>query len=90
MDSRKQFEEWFHSRYASISMPPQDRMMLFANQWAAWQASRAAIEISLWPYLNPLMFNDDVLFGYHKAKGEATECIRAAGLKVKGDSDGKD
>ncbi|HHH4587150.1 TPA: hypothetical protein ACPZ0W_004245 [Enterobacter bugandensis] len=46
-ESRKQFEEWFHSRYDSISMPPNDRVNLFTFSWAAWIASRAAIEIEL-------------------------------------------
>ena len=82
MDSRKQFEEWFHSRYASISMPPQDRMMLFANQWAAWQASRAAIEIKL---DDKIMVEDEFDKGHNCAIEYCAGAIRDAGMKVKGD-----
>lgn len=89
MHSRKRFEEWFHSRYASISMPPQDRMMLFVNQWAAWQASRAAIEIEL---PSGATKDDERLSCETSHEGSfnlclhhASNAIRAAGIKVKGD-----
>ncbi|WP_312925288.1 hypothetical protein [Atlantibacter hermannii] len=77
-ESRKQFEAWFHSRYDQISMPPVERSMLFTNQWASWQASRAAIEIEL-PEL--CAWNLCELLD----KKEVVESIRAAGLTVKGD-----
>ncbi|TNV22096.1 hypothetical protein FH968_04255 [Buttiauxella sp. B2] len=41
--SRSEFEAWFHARYDQISMPPQERSMLFTNQWASWQACRSAL-----------------------------------------------
>lgn len=75
--SREQFIEWFHSRYDSISMPPQERAMLFTNQWASWQASRAAVEVNL-----PGWFYDG-----HKDKcldfDDTVRCLNDHGLKVK-------
>lgn len=79
-ESRKQFEAWFHSRYDQISMPPVERSILFTNQWASWQASRAAIEIEL----------PDWFYDMHKDqsidRNETIKSIRAAGLTVKGGS----
>lgn len=87
-ESRKQFEAWFHSRYEQISMPPVERSMLFTNQWASWQASRAAIEIEL-PKQNARYpfdeeFDDGYTAGKNGAIQDCADAIRAAGLTVKG------
>ncbi|ELE9726632.1 hypothetical protein RM407_000226 [Enterobacter kobei] len=77
-ESRKLYEEWFHSRYDSISMPPKDRVNLFTFSWAAWQASRAAIEIDLPEWFSPHDCGDKAMWS------DAVEkAIRAAGIKVK-------
>ncbi|WP_312293203.1 hypothetical protein [Atlantibacter hermannii] len=81
-ESRKQFEAWFHSRYDQISMPPVERSMLFTNQWASWQASRAAIEIEL---PDKVMVEDEFDNGHNVAIDYCADAIRAAGLTVKGD-----
>jgi len=88
-ESRKQFEAWFHSRYDQISMPPVERSMLFTNQWASWQASRAAIEIDLPKYHD--YTNQDTTraqaekSAYNSGVYDSANAIRAAGLTVKGD-----
>jgi hypothetical protein len=74
-ESRKQFEDWFHSRYDSISMPPKDRVNLFTFSWAAWQASRAAIEIKL---DDKVMVEDEFDKGHNCAIDYCAEAIRAA------------
>lgn len=93
-ESRKQFEAWFHSRYDQISMPPVERSMLFTNQWASWQASRAAIEIDIdWPEANDDFWKDGedgaYASGHTDGRQQTTDAvvraIRAAGLTVKGD-----
>lgn len=61
----------------------EEALQLITIAYQAWQASRATIVISIGPDINPLMFNDDVLFGYQKGKDEVTDSIRAAGLRVK-------
>lgn len=37
------------------------------------------------PELNPLMFNDDVIFGYRKARKEDEAAVRAAGYPIAGE-----
>lgn len=39
--------------------------------------------IQLIPDINPVMFNNDVVFGYQKAKNEVIEVLTRAGLTVK-------
>lgn len=87
MDKNKEeFVEWFHSRYDGISMPPMDRASLFSNQWAAWQAARASIEIDVKqrPFF---LVKADACPTDHYMAGlrDAKEDIRTSGLKVKGD-----
>lgn len=82
MTSREQFEEWFYE-YTGCDPKDSRYVNMVEMYWMAWQASRAAIDISLGPDINSLMFNDDVMFGYHKAKEEATANIRASGIRVK-------
>lgn len=75
-ESRKQFEEWFKKEVFLLRPTP----TLVDGYWAAWQASRAAIEIELPKRIGsksswqegPHMFADDVV-----------SAIRAAGIKVK-------
>lgn len=83
--SREQFEKWF-DEYTS-SAPGRCKILRTGvgyrniacqEQWEAWQASRAAIEIELpevcaWNLCELL------------DKKEVVESIRAAGLTVKGD-----
>lgn len=86
-ESRKQFEAWFHSRYDQISIPPVEHSMLFTNQWASWQASRAAIEIEL-PARHEVANMQDVepdSNGSLLLFSDVVSTIRAAGLTVKGD-----
>lgn len=93
MTSREQFEMWikeetgFDLWRTEYPMTEWDDQQYKCHQtnlaWMAWQASRAAIDISLGPDINSLMFNNDVMFGYHKAKEEATANIRASGIRVK-------
>lgn len=91
-ESRKQFEDWFHSRYDSISMPPKDRVNLFTFSWAAWQASLAVIELDIdWPEANDdtWMEGEDGVYarGHEDGKDKVViavrQAIRAAGIKVK-------
>jgi len=84
-ESRKQFEAWFHSRYDQISMPPVERSMLFTNQWASWQASRATIEIEL-PSKQPCSQYEHYMPQFTMDADMVENAIRAAGLTVKGDS----
>jgi hypothetical protein len=83
-ESRKQFEDWFHSRYDSISMPPKDRVNLFTFSWAAWQASRAAIEIDApaEPFY-PMPKENSPTDHYHYGRQSIISKVRAAGIKVK-------
>ncbi|KAF6596660.1 hypothetical protein G9G39_06240 [Cronobacter sp. EKM101R] len=87
--SREQFEAWFHDRYDSISMKPVERVLLSANQWASWQASRAAVRIEL-PDL--AVDKDSRLAaeiwpeqGFNLAIIWVRRALKAAGLKVKGE-----
>ncbi|MFZ4167638.1 hypothetical protein ACEV60_03075 [Enterobacter ludwigii] len=76
-ESRKLYEEWFKSRYGSLSIPPKQRLVMRTYSWAAWQASRAAIEIELpEPY-------DDGHGNLWLPQDNTTANIRAAGIKVK-------
>lgn len=53
--------------------------------WRMWKASREELVIKLIPDINPLMFNNDVVFGYQKAKNEVIEVLKTAGITVKSD-----
>lgn len=89
--SREQFEQWVINenklRISAHDNPLKRCAHSYyygwvSSAWEVWQASRAAIEIDLGPDINPLMFKDDVLFGYHKAKGEVASLLRSIGFKV--------
>lgn len=79
-ESRKEYEEWFTSRYGSLSIPPKQRLVMRTYSWAAWQASRAAIEIKL---DDKVMVEDEFDKGHNCAIDYCAESIRAAGIKVK-------
>lgn len=75
---REGFSKWFNDRYGEIKVNPVDRSILYGAQWAAWQASRAAIEVQLPDcddYQSTWQYQD-----------EAEERIRSIGLKIKGDT----
>ncbi|WP_050860482.1 hypothetical protein [Enterobacter cloacae] len=87
-ESRKLYEEWFHSRYDSISMPPEDRIKLFTFSWAAWQAARASIEIKAPHFISSREaltkgYTVDYSNGFGDAMDAYETAIRAAGIKVK-------
>ena len=81
-ESRKLYEDWFHSRYDSISMPPEDRVKLFTFSWAAWQASRAALEIKLPPKAESSPY-EHYMPHYTMDADSVESAIRSAGIKVK-------
>lgn len=53
--------------------------------WRGWQASRAAIVVELPDYIGADTYQSA---GYNEALDECDNAIRAAGITVKGDSDG--
>lgn len=81
-ESRKQFEWWFSDQgrhlYA-VEKSNGDYLLASAeSSWAAWQASRAAIEIELPEWFSPHDCGDRAMWS------DAVEkAIRAAGIKVK-------
>lgn len=89
-NSREQFEEWFDEY--TFSAPGRCRTLRSGNgyrnvacqeQWEAWQASRAAIEIEL---PDKVMVEDDFDNGHNCAIDYCADAIHAAGLTVKGDA----
>lgn len=74
-ESRKQFEEWWNSAGRGLIIINYDVQREL--QWAAWQASRAAIEIELPDHTN-YDYPSQVL-------SACAEELRAAGLKIKGE-----
>lgn len=86
-ESRKLYEEWFKSRYGSLSIPPKQRLVMRTYSWAAWQASRAAIEVKL-PDFYDYTDQDTTRASaeksaYNSGLYDSQEAIRAAGIKVK-------
>lgn len=95
--SREQFEEWF-DEYTS-SAPGRCKILRSGvgyrniacqEQWEAWQASRAAIEIEL-PKYHELTTQDTISARAEKSTYnfgiyDSADAIRAAGLTVKGDA----
>lgn len=88
--SREQFDEWF-DEYTS-SAPGRCKILRSGvgyrniacqEQWEAWQASRAAIEIEL---PDKVMVEDEFDNGHNCAIDYCADAIRAAGLTVKGDA----
>ncbi|MGO0299574.1 hypothetical protein ACTMMZ_24690 [Escherichia coli] len=86
-ESRKQFEEWFENYTGG---DPKNK--IYANMvemyWQAWQASRAAIEITAPKFIDSREalakgFTVDYSNGFGDAMDAYEENIRAAGVKVK-------
>lgn len=88
-DSRKQFEAWFDEytsnepgRCKILRSGVGYRNAACQEQWDAWQASRAAIEIEL---PDKVMVEDEFDNGHNCAIDYCADAICAAGLTVKGD-----
>lgn len=86
-ESRKQFEEWFENYTGCY---PKNK--IYANMvemyWQAWQASRAAIEITAPKFIDSREaltkgFTVDYSNGFGDGMDAYEENIRAAGVKVK-------
>ena len=95
MNCRDQFEESYSKTYGTpkrvleslryndtYHVTDGDRVDI---AWHIWKASREQLVIELTPDINPVMFNDDVVFGYQKAKNEVIEVLKTAGITVKSD-----
>lgn len=82
-DISKEFIDWFFDNKKSDC--GNLWFMTMAVMWEGWKASREELVIKLIPDINPLMFNNDVVFGYQKAKNEVIEVLNAAGVTVKSD-----
>lgn len=79
---REEFETWAKSRYMPLRLASTGEYWSEATQeaWEGWQASRS-IAIVL-PVINPEMFNEDVIFGFEKARNAAKAKLEAMGFKV--------
>ena len=92
MTSREQFEAWCINRLISVTrMVGCDSYQSWRTRelWAAWQASRAAVEINL-PAKNDISDEyrqipdlSDWDDGRNSGIQECVEAIRTAGIKVK-------
>lgn len=82
--SREQFLEWFSKEYEEVNNSTElSAQVIKMIASAAWQASRAAVEIELPPTVD----GSNVPFAGHawnSYRSEAVNAIRADGLKVKG------
>ncbi|EGT4280897.1 hypothetical protein [Cronobacter malonaticus] len=73
--SREQFLEWFSKEYEEVNNSTElSAQVIKMIASAAWQASRAAVEIEIPEVLD-----------YWLGREGFAESIRAAGLKVKGE-----
>ena len=91
--SREQFEEWYSKASGLCDMDLESEFNVDDNgeyiysgardAWAAWQASRAAIEVEL---PDKVMVEDEFDNGHNCAIDYCADAIRAAGLTVKGES----
>lgn len=87
-DSRKQFEEWFKNKYHVSSDVMKIMHIKVEIAWEAWQASRAAIEITAPKFIDSREalakgFTVDYSNGFGDAMDAYEENIRSAGVKVK-------
>ncbi|EMA4770081.1 hypothetical protein NNQ27_10025 [Cronobacter dublinensis subsp. infanticibi] len=81
--SREQFLEWFSKEYEEVNNSTElSAQVIKMIASAAWQASRAAVEIEL---DEKVMVEDEFDKGHNCAIDYCAESIRAAGLKVKGE-----
>ncbi|EPT8939213.1 hypothetical protein ACVS9W_002754 [Cronobacter dublinensis] len=88
--SREQFLVWFSKEYEEVNNSTElSAQVIKMIASAAWQASRAAVEIELPKYHE--YTNQDTTraqaekSAYNSGVYDSAESIRAAGLKVKGD-----
>lgn len=79
----KEFIDWFFDNKKSDC--GNVWLIAMAAMWEGWKASREQFVVELIPDINPLMFNNDVVFGYQKAKKEVIETLNNAGITVKSD-----
>ncbi|ELY2630681.1 hypothetical protein SMC50_003155 [Cronobacter sakazakii] len=81
--SREQFLVWFSKEYEEVNNSTElSAQVIKMIASAAWQASRAAVEIEL---DEKVMVEDEFDKGHNCAIDYCAESIRAAGLKVKGE-----
>lgn len=97
MTSREQFEAWFNPKKAEMQakgVGSLNIVMSSRTAWAAWQASREAVELDIdWPEANDDTWKDGeegaYAMGHEDGKDKVViavrEAIRAAGIKVKGE-----
>ncbi|ELQ6105649.1 hypothetical protein R2233_000786 [Cronobacter turicensis] len=83
--SREQFLKWFSKEYEEVNNSTElSAQVIKMIASAAWQASRAAVEIELPPkfgeHQQQLEGN-----GWNWMRSHSVNAIRAAGLKVKGE-----
>lgn len=88
MTSREQFEGWLRAQphVLNVGVEPDGTYTLHEDRvaWAAWQASREAVEVELPPRVDCC----NVPFAAHSWNAcleESEKRIRAAGIKVKGE-----
>ncbi|MCY1461572.1 hypothetical protein D9M71_792410 [compost metagenome] len=79
---RKEFEVWAKSRYMPLRVASTGEYWVETTQsaWESWQAARSTLIVL--PVINPEMFNEDVLFGFEKARNAAKAKLEAMGFKV--------
>jgi len=77
-ESRKQFEAWWYSAERGLTII--NFGVQRELQWAAWRASRQAVELAL-----PTQVEYDDPLSAHRAINDCADIIRAAGLRIKGE-----
>ncbi|ELY5802130.1 hypothetical protein SNN69_001483 [Cronobacter sakazakii] len=85
--SREQFLDWFSKEYEEVNNSTElSAQVIKMIASAAWQASRAAVEIdaSAEPFY-PMPINNCPTDHYHYGRESVISKVRAAGLKVKGE-----
>lgn len=95
MTSREQFEAWVGGQYPCEPMedillkvgPEKERyhLKLIQRLWEAWQASREAVSVEIPEnkLLSSSIIKPNAVYGLKRK--EVIECVRAAGIKVKGE-----
>lgn len=90
MTSREQFEAWLRAQphVLNVGIEPDGTYTLHEDRvaWAAWQASREAVEIDF-PPSEPDSGTDsqvDISAGFsNRMRSKCIESIRATGIKIK-------
>ncbi|NIG77875.1 hypothetical protein F3J34_30380 [Klebsiella sp. Ap-873] len=85
--SREQFDQYLKSQQLKPVGWIRD------EYWKIWKASRAALVVELKQFdefqICPYGANEEYAKGYIDAQNNAKKAIRAAGITVKGEGDGK-